>query len=61
MKEWAFPSFAFFAFLYFIGFLWFYVYNYSNTEVKIFTNTNNITSQDSIDLFLREISKSFKN
>ena len=61
MKDWVFPSFTFFAFLYFIGFLWFYVYSYSNSEVMTFSNTNNITSQDSIDIFLKEIAKSFKN
>lgn len=61
MKDWVFPSLAFLVFLYGVFFVFFYIYDYKNSNVSIFADVKSSQSNErSIDNFLKEISNSFK-
>lgn len=61
MRDWVFPSIAFLIFLYGMFFIGLYIYDYTNSNVGIFSDSNDApANQNNIDNFLKEISKSFK-
>lgn len=61
MKDWIFPSISFFVFIYGVVFVGLYIYDYKNSDVSVFSDTQVLpTSKRDIDNFLKEISDSFK-
>lgn len=61
MRDWVFPSIAFLIFLYGMFFIGLYIYDYTNSNVSIFSDSDEApANQNNIDNFLKEISKSFK-
>ncbi len=61
MKDWIFPSIAFLAFTYCALFVGLYIYDYKNSDVSVFSNTQvSPVNKRDIDNFLQEISNYFK-
>lgn len=61
MKDWIFPSMAFLVFIYGVVFMGFYIFDYKNSDVSVFSNTQiSPMNKRNIDNFLKEISDSFK-
>lgn len=61
MKDWTLPSLAFLVFLYGVFFVIWYIYDYKNSNVSVFSNVKTTNPNESnIDNFLKEISNSFK-
>ncbi len=61
MKDWIFPSMAFLVFIYGVVFVGFYIFDYKNSDVSVFSNTQiSPMNKRNIDNFLKEISDSFK-
>lgn len=60
MREWVFPTFAFLIFVYLMVFTGIYIHKYSNSNIPIY-NANKPSGGEDINVFLEEISKSFKN